>query len=417
MESKKEECSICDKQFDKSLRYDISCASCDFNAHYKCAKLNMVIYKFLTESKNACWFCDQCSNNKKFLINLMDKLSIIEKKLSDHDKKLSEINQPNTTPLQYSQLPYLQQSSSSFVTPSSSSARKRPLSVIAASDFMSLDEALRSEKNKRAKRTNFTSSTLTPQQSRKSDHVIVIKPVTLDDAMETSDLDTASKVKSVINPIQDPVKALFKRKNGKVIIHCKDGKAADTVKLKLIKELGNEFEVNEPKDSTPVIKVVGFRDYIDESTTLDMIRSQNCVITQKSTLSIVEVRKRNDYVTLIIKIDSNTFEKIMNAEDPRLSINWDYCKVYEHINVTRCFQCQQFNHFKADCKNKAVCAKCTGEHEAKDCTSRTACCINCVNTNSRLNLSLNTSHYAWAFDCQVMKRRLEQIKQRIKYAK
>lgn len=80
-----------------------------------------------------------------------------------------------------------------------------------------------------------------------------------------------------------------------VIIHCKDEKAADSVKLKLVKEpkrpkLGNEFEVNEPKNSTPVIKVVGFRDYVDEETSLDMIRSQNSLITQKSTLSIIEVR-------------------------------------------------------------------------------------------------------------------------------
>lgn len=29
----------------------------------------------------------------------------------------------------------------------------------------------------------------------------------------------------------------------------------------------------------------------------------------------------------------------MNAEDPRLPIYSDYCKIYEHINVTRCFKC------------------------------------------------------------------------------
>ena len=47
--------------------------------------------------------------------------------------------------------------------------------------------------------------------------------------------------------------------------------------------------------------------------------------------------------------------------------------------VRRCNHCQLLGHWKDDSEaDKATCGKCSGDHETKDCTSRTLKCTNCA---------------------------------------
>ena len=45
--------------------------------------------------------------------------------------------------------------------------------------------------------------------------------------------------------------------------------------------------------------------------------------------------------------------------------------------VKRCHKCQRHGHLRFDCKYQQRCAKCSGDHDVKDCNSRSFCCPNC----------------------------------------
>jgi hypothetical protein len=47
------------------------------------------------------------------------------------------------------------------------------------------------------------------------------------------------------------------------------------------------------------------------------------------------------------------------------------------VKVLQCFNCQQFGHTKATCKNEIVCLRCSGKHTSKECQSNTLKCNNC----------------------------------------
>ncbi|KAG0142284.1 hypothetical protein CROQUDRAFT_50515, partial [Cronartium quercuum f. sp. fusiforme G11] len=40
---------------------------------------------------------------------------------------------------------------------------------------------------------------------------------------------------------------------------------------------------------------------------------------------------------------------------------------------TQCFQCHKLGHIAAHCHNKALCVKCSGTHDTRDCVSPEDC--------------------------------------------
>ena len=44
----------------------------------------------------------------------------------------------------------------------------------------------------------------------------------------------------------------------------------------------------------------------------------------------------------------------------------------------QCYKCQEFGHSATRCNNNQICAKCSGNHHTRDCTSAILKCNNCV---------------------------------------
>lgn len=101
----------------------------------------------------------------------------------------------------------------------------------------------------------------------------------------------------------------------------------------------------------------------------------------------------------------------MEAE--KLFINWDSCKVFEQINVTRCFKCLGFNHFSKDCTKDVICSICAGNHQSSVCKSDVQKCVNCNWHNEKLHMQLSTNHNAFSKDCEVLQRKYAQEKRKV----
>lgn len=67
--------------------------------------------------------------------------------------------------------------------------------------------------------------------------------------------------------------------------------------------------------------------------------------------------------------------------DKHLAIGFQYCRVDDYVNVTRCYKCQEYGHTSAKCKSLTeVCSLCakTG-HDHRNCPNKNGpfTCINC----------------------------------------
>lgn len=91
---------------------------------------------------------------------------------------------------------------------------------------------------------------------------------------------------------------------------------------------------------------------------------------------------------ILVEVDGLTYKNAMLNK--RINIHWQRCRVVGCLDLQRCFKCSGFNHKSANCNSPMACPKCAESHNLKDCTNQVPKCINCVNTNKRLSLNLDT---------------------------
>lgn len=124
--------------------------------------------------------------------------------------------------------------------------------------------------------------------------------------------------------------------------------------------------------------------------------------------------KRRDYFTLI-EVDGTTYETLIRKE--KINIGWDRCRVYDAVNVQRCYKCSGFGHKASDCRNQKACPRCAECHDLKDCKAepKDIKCINCKNAVEKLKINLDIRHEAWSNECKVLSRKLEAEKSKIDF--
>ena len=75
---------------------------------------------------------------------------------------------------------------------------------------------------------------------------------------------TKETVQKLLHPVNDPVKRMQANARGDVIVVCNDQESIETVRNKMHEKLGGNYDVTEPKELQPRIKIVGFEsDYCD----------------------------------------------------------------------------------------------------------------------------------------------------------
>lgn len=122
--------------------------------------------------------------------------------------------------------------------------------------------------------------------------------------------------------------------------------------------------------------------------------------------------RRNKH-TVVAEVDSKTFGNIMSLGS--VNIGWNRCPVYEELNLMRCYKCLSFHHKANECKNPVACSNCGECHKYTDCTSVAVARINCINTNKKFKLNLDIEHNALDKKCPVFIRKVEILKNKIKY--
>lgn len=369
------------KRTDKVIRCNIWCEK---YFHVKCAKLSDEDCKFLSSRKNFGWFCDTCAEKrsqdvKKLLLGINETTAAWNIKMNKQDEKLN-----NQEILIAQILESVKNQKEEF---------KKELNQIMETQQVTYADKLK---------------------QKKYDPVIVIKPKDINQGSQ----ETSSTIKKRINPIATAVTGIKKISKGGVVVECKDKEAVIKLKEEATAKLGKDYVVSIPKQKLPKIKIVGLNDKLDTIEMKNKVLAQNSFLDEKAYINIVhlaEDKKNRGCYFAYAEVDGDSYRKILNEQ--KLNIGWDRCRIYDAVNITRCFKCNQFGHKATDCKKETICPKCAGEHELSDCKSEDTetKCSNCVYAVNKLKMKIDIHHPAWSAECPVYKRRIEQERSKIDF--
>jgi hypothetical protein len=106
----------------------------------------------------------------------------------------------------------------------------------------------------------------------------------------------------------------------------------------------------------------------------------------------------------------------MAIEDVRINFDFNRCKVFDALYVRRCLKCcSMHGHAAKDCEKEIVCHQCSGNHKKAACRKEVQKCIDCDNSNKKINLKLDTAHNALDRNCPVYQRELNRRARTINY--
>lgn len=243
-------------------------------------------------------------------------------------------------------------------------------------------------------------------------NVVIVKPI--DDNQSSS--KTKEIFKEKVNPIENKVSGIRKAAKGSIIIECTNKQQSEKLKSSVAESLGEKYKVEIPKKRYPKFRLCGMSDKLTEEQIINYLIKQNECLKSESELKVIKTTERidkfkNKNYQAIIETNPESFQRIMQAE--KVYVNWDSCKVFEYVNIVRCFKCLGFNHFSKECTRDLACKFCAGKHESSNCTSDVHKCVNCTYYVEHLKMKLDTNHHAYSSDCKVLDRKYNEEKKKV----
>ena len=185
--------------------------------------------------------------------------------------------------------------------------------------------------------------------------------------------------KNIMSKITVPVEEVKTTKEGHLFVRF-----ADRIKLEEAKdefEKDNDLVVNEKGKLKPKIKVVYVSN--EEEDIINTIKMKNpwldSIIQNEDDFKVIkEMNAKNaNFKHYIIKC-TPTIRKAIHMRSDKLYTLYSTSNVYDYYMPYQCYKCQEFGHNATKCNNNQTCAKCSGNHHTKSCTTTVLRCNNCV---------------------------------------
>lgn len=246
-----------------------------------------------------------------------------------------------------------------------------------------------------------------------SKSAFALKPKNSDQSVKATKADVLQNIDPVESEIS--ISHVVPMKNGGIVVQCNESESSKFKQLANSK-LGAKYEVKQLSTLHPRVKIVGLSEKLEENVILRYLKCQNksvfCDDSVCSIVSINNLKKNRNIYQILLQVDRVTYKKIL--EIGKIFIGYDYCSVYDGIELRRCYNCCNFNHLSKNCsKDVPSCARCSGSHSVRDCKSDIMCCILCSNFNAAHNQDINTNHAVWDSGCPVYQEALKRFKHNV----
>lgn len=369
-------CDVCTKTL-SNVDDLINCKGlCNKKFHSKCVKLTPTVAKHMRECKNLQFNCNECSKNPGASLNstimtMMSFLHIIDERVKRHDQKFSGIDD---------QLKDI-----------SELIKKNCEEIKAEVKTIEGDRSMKVKDNLQPKASSST-VVVQPKKSQRNE-------------------TTKSELLKNIDPKSIKINNVQAIPKGGIAINCKTDDETNKLRDEVTRKMGDTYTVRVSESKSVKVKIIGIGENLDDDVLIQTIKSQNEYM-EKSNIKVLtkfDCKKNNGYGA-IIEIENECYNQIMRGE--KLKIGWCVCKVFECIDVRRCFKCCGYNHKSSVCKNRIACLKCGGEHIMKDCKAKNCVCINCKVAVDKLNIKIDIFHPAYSLNCPIYKRKIENEKKR-----
>lgn len=227
---------------------------------------------------------------------------------------------------------------------------------------------------------------------------------------------TMQQIENTVEKTQLKVCGTKNIRDGGVVLCCSNKNETMKVKEMVREKLGEDYEVTLPAIKNPRIRITNIDPNIPDNDIISELKLNNEIIRSADMKLITVIPKRirgTAFNDVVVEVDAEAYKVLLDVGV--LYLPWRECRVFEHIYLKRCFKCCGFSHTSNECQNEQSCSKCAGKHKHSLCRSKKTCCINCKQTNERLNIQLDTNHHAWSRSCEVLQRRLQRMREKIEY--
>lgn len=375
-------CAVCEDDFVNDEEV-IKCSGlCLKKYHAKCLKFNLTIQKCFRDNRNVFYKCDDCIINPQdsmnaTVIKFLSYLQIIDERIKRQDNKFDEV---------HSEINKMHESINDM--------NKNNLTVVNKVDH-SVSELI--EQNVNQRNTN------------RAEQVIVVQPK----KSQKSD-ETKSDLTKNIDPKSIRICNIRNIPKGGIAINCSSKEEMNKLKDVAVQKMGEKYNVRIPDDMKLKIKITGMSENLSDEELIENITVQN-EFMKNGKVKVVKIYEniRNKSFEAIIEVNKDDYNKLLDEQN--INIGWSRCKVYEYVNVSRCFKCCGYNHRSAVCKNNLTCIKCGGNHFIKDCKASTSVCINCKIAVDKFKIKLDIFHQANSSKCPVLIKKLDDARKRAKF--
>lgn len=401
-------CPGCNKQARPTSRSEsvIQCAICEAYWHSACSdEETKKYYNVIMNSTNLIWNCKFCIGKKDEFLSALKTFKNIEsvtakmsERIVQHDDLFKKVEEKlNALNKLKDSMDRLMASTNEHATP------KRTFANMVANSGSWGETPLTSKRKK-----TFDSN----KKSEKKESVNVIVVKTKENEKDT--VTNRRDVERIFDPTIDPILQIKSTTRGKTLVFCKDSDALEKVKEKLVKSIGQKYQIDEPRSHKPRLKVIGDIDPdYDIAKITECIKHQNGIVLP---FVVEKLKRKQNYTYFEISCCFKLFTYLMDVG--RISVGWCKAKVYEFIPATMCFKCNKFGHIESECNSEVfICPKCSGPHTIKQCTSSVLSCPNCCEKNLKYNTKRPVDHLPWSYRCPGYAKKAETIKKRINYEK
>lgn len=234
--------------------------------------------------------------------------------------------------------------------------------------------------------------------------------------------ETANMIKNKVDiaKLGIGVNKIVNSDRGKVIIDV--DKEADKVTLlnEIQNKLGDNVTTKSVMRKLPKLKIINVEEGIlqmDEKDIIEKLSNQNDINNDSNVTNIKLIKKystKQGFGSILIEVSPEVHKSLL--QKVKINLDWKKYRVFNFVDIVRCFKCWGFNHFKDKCTKNVTCRKCAGNHSDKECDSKELKCVNCKNSMTKNKLTdCDIHHEATNHNCQVLLRMQERKNRNVMY--
>lgn len=207
---------------------------------------------------------------------------------------------------------------------------------------------------------------------------------------EPDRIDEINKKLDRLNIEGVQIQSIARKAKDFLTVKCVKAADAVVVEEQLTIAFGDKLVISGVKSSTPRVKIVDVG--LDPDTEIEndyfvsLLKSQNYWLRNMN-FKVTEVFKvpgsKRDYSNVILDCDILALKAFL--EKGSVIVGFAEKRVYEHINILQCFNCQRFGHVVASCKVPPTCRFCAStSHPSRECEDKSIkVCANCLRANKK----------------------------------